>query len=283
MRFRRRMWALALIGFAVARAVAAQTTEAAGKPLLELGVVGGGGYVPDYPAAGQNHLQGLGLPYVAYRGKVLRAGDRGLVRGRIFRRRDFELDVSLSGSFPSDSDNNDARRGMPDLDWLGELGPRLQYTALRAARDARIDLEFPVRAAFSTNFSSEIEFRGIVFAPQIAYQNENFLGSGLELKLGVVPTFATEDLMAYFYEVTPAFATATRPAFRAQGGYLGTKLELLLTNQINPRIRSFFALRIDFHNGATNSRSPLFRDDITVSLGLGLVVSLYQSKQRARE
>ncbi len=283
MRCRPRMWVLALIGFAMAGAVAAQATEPAGKPLLELGVVGGGGYVPDYPAAGQNHLQGIGLPYVAYRGEFLRAGDRGFLRGRILRRHDFELDVSLSGSFPSDSDDNDARRGMPDLDWLGELGPRLQYTALRAARDARIDLEFPVRAAFSTNFSSEIEFRGIVFAPQIAYQNENFLGSGLELKLGVVPSFATEDLMEYFYEVSPAFATATRPAFRAQGGYLGTKLELLLTKQINPRIRSFFALRTDFHHGATNSGSPLFRDDITVSLGIGLVVSLYQSKRRVRE
>ena len=283
MRCRRGMWALALIGFAMARAVAAQTTEPAGKPLLELGVVGGGGYLPDYPAAGQNHLQGLALPYVAYRGEFLRAGDRGLVRGRIFRRRDFELDVSISGSFSSDSDDNDARRGMPDLDWLGELGPRLQYTVLRAARDARIDLEFPVRAAFSTDFSSEIVFRGIVFAPGIAYQNVNFLDGGLELKLGLVPTFATQDLMAYFYDVTPALATATRPAFRAQGGYLGTKLELLLTKQITPRIRSFFALRTDFYHGATNSGSPLFRDDITFSVGIGLVLSLYQSKRRARK
>jgi outer membrane scaffolding protein for murein synthesis (MipA/OmpV family) len=263
--------------------VAAQKAEPDGKPLFELGLVGGGGYTPDYPAAGQNHFQGLALPYVAYRGEFLRAGDRGFVRGRLVRRRNLELDVSLGGSFPADSDANDARRGMPDLDWLGEVGPRLQYTVARAARDARIDLELPIRAAFSTNFTSELEFRGFVFAPELAYQNENFLDADLELKLGVGPSFASEDLMDYFYEVSPAFATPARPAFDAGGGYLGTKLELLLTKQVNPRIRSFFALRADLHHGASNRASPLFRQDLTFSVGIGLVVSLYQSERRVRE
>lgn len=278
-----RLWALVLASLALAPALAARAAEPEGKPLFELGLVGGGGFAPDYPAAGQNHLQGLGLPFVAYRGEFLRAGDRGLVRGRLLRRRDLELDVSLSGSFPADSDDNDARTGMPDLDWLGEVGPRLQYTVARAARDAKIQFELPIRAAFSTNFTSDLDFRGFVLAPQLAYQNENFLDADLKLKLGVGPTFATEELMDFFYEVKPAFASAARPAFDARGGYLGTKLELLLTKRINRRIRSFFALRANFHQGASNASSPLFRRDVTFSVGIGLVVSLYQSRRRARE
>jgi len=273
---------VALVSFALAPAVAAQTAEPEGKPLIELGAVGGGGYLPDYPAAGQNHLQWLALPYVAYRGEFLRA-ERGIVRGRLVRRRNLEFDVSVSGSFPADSDANDARRGMPDLDWLGEVGPRLQYTVARAGRDAKIDFELPVRAVFSTNFTSDLGFRGFVVAPELAYQNDNFLDAGLELKLGVSPSFASERLMDYFYEVSPAFATPARPAFDAGAGYLGTRLELLMSKQVNRRIQSFFALRGDLHNGASNSAGPLFRRNLSFSVGIGLVVSLYQSERRVRE
>ena len=51
------------------------------KPIWEIGVVGGGGWLPDYPAADENHLQGIVLPYVIYRGDFLRVGDGGVARG----------------------------------------------------------------------------------------------------------------------------------------------------------------------------------------------------------
>lgn len=277
------MLAGALVPWLIGAAAGASAAETGTKPLFELGVVGGGAYVPDYPAAGQNHLQGIGLPYVAYRGEFLRAGDRGLVRGRILRGERYEFDISLSGSFPTDSDDNDARFGMPDLDTLAEIGPRLQLTLFRAPRDAKIELELPVRVAFSTDFTDDFDFRGFVFAPELAYQNENFLGGGVELKLSIGSSFATEKLMAYFYEVAPRFATPARPAFSADGGYLGSKLQLLLTKQVNDRVRTFFGLRADFHHGASNDLSPLFRDRTTFTAGIGLVVSLYQSERRVRE
>jgi len=132
------------------------------KPLFELGIAGGAGYVPDYPAADQSHLQYLALPYFAYRGKFLRSDEKGLLRGRFVRTRNVELDVSLSGSFAIDSDDNDARRGMPDLDYLGEVGPRLQITIARAARHAKIDLELPLRAVFSTGLSDLVFMQALL-------------------------------------------------------------------------------------------------------------------------
>ncbi|MFC7554522.1 MipA/OmpV family protein [Pseudoroseomonas wenyumeiae] len=92
------------------------------QPVLEAGIGGGGGWLPDYPAAGQNHLQGLAFPYVIYRGEILRSDDRG-VRSRFYSSEGIGLDLSFSGAFPSRSDDNKARRGMPDLDWQGEVGP----------------------------------------------------------------------------------------------------------------------------------------------------------------
>ena len=262
--------------------IVCQPVLAEEKPLFEVGVVGGAGYVPNYPASDESSVEAIALPYFVYRGEIIRAGDRGLVRGRIIRRRNVELDVSLSGSFSTDSDDNDARQGMPDLDYLVEVGPRLQLTLARAQRWAKVELELPVRAVFSTDLSS-VDHRGFVFAPELAYQHENVLQTGTQLKLSIGAKFADEELQDYFYEVDERFATSTRPAFDADFGYLGSRLQLLATRPFGKRIRGFAGGAIDLHQGAANEDSPLFRDDVTYSAGIGLIWSFYQSDRTVDE
>jgi outer membrane scaffolding protein for murein synthesis (MipA/OmpV family) len=252
------------------------------KPFFELGFVLGAAYLPDYPAAAQNHLQPVVLPYFALRGDRIRSDERGLLRGSLFKTNRFEFDVSLDGAFPADSSENDARRGMEDLDWMGEAGPRLQITLVKAARDAKVDLEIPLRAVFSTDFRS-LSGRGFDFEPTLAYQNDNFLMPRLEVKLSASATFATEDLMDYFYEVPSANATATRPRFNAKGGYLGSTLNLTLTRPVGQRFRLIAIARGDFHHGAENDQSPLFRDKTTFGGGIALIWSFFQSKRTVRE
>ncbi len=252
------------------------------KPLFELGLVGGGGYFPDYPAADESHFDGLALPYVVYRGDFLRVGDKGIVRGRFIRTRDLELDVSVSGSFPADSDDNEARRGMPDLDYLVQIGPRLQWTMARAAKWAKIDLELAVRAVLSSDFS-EVEYRGLLFAPEIAYQNERFLQSPYEVKFSVGANFASEQLHDYFYEVPGQFVSAARPAFDAGAGYLGAKLQLAVKRPLGKWFTLFAGAAVNFHGGAANAASPLFRDDLTFAGGLGVIWKFYRSKATVEE
>ncbi len=254
-----------------------------GRPLFELGLMGGGSYHPDYPAAGRNHARGLALPYIAYRGEIFRSDEKGLLRGRVVRSDDMEFDVSLNGTFPVDSDDNDDRRGMPDLDWLGEIGPRLQFTAARApAGGARIDLELPVRAVFSTDLS-DLAYRGVVAAPEIAYRHGNVPESGVQVKLGLGATFATVELMEYFYGVAPRFATGTRPAYAADAGYLGANVQLTAFTSFSAGWRAFGRIRLDLHHGAANEDSPLFRNEAAFSVGLGLVRSIYRSEARGAE
>ena len=252
------------------------------KPLFELGVVGGIGYLPDYPAAGQNHFNGIALPFPVYRGEILRSDSKGLLRARAVRGPDFELDISLSGSLSADSDDNDARRGMPDLDYMAELGPRLEWTVARAARWAKVDLELPVRAVFSTDLSS-VEHRGFLMEPEVAYQHGNVFGTGTKLKLGLSAVIADEDLQDYFYQVDAPFVTATRPAYNAAGGYLGSRLRLLLLHPIGKRLRLFAAGNLYSHHGAANEASPLFREKLTYGAGLGLIWSFYQSDRMVDE
>jgi outer membrane scaffolding protein for murein synthesis (MipA/OmpV family) len=267
---------------ALAAAPEAVAAEPEAKPLFELGVAGVGGYLPDYPAAGQSHFQGIALPYLAYRGRILRSDEKGVLRGRLVRGKGLELDLSLSGSFAADSDDNDARTGLPDLDYLGEIGPRLQITLARAARDAKIDFELPVRAVLSSDFS-DLNYRGLLTAPQIAYQHDDLNGRGLEVKLGLTASFATNEFMDYFYEVEPRFATASRPAFSARAGYLGSRLQLSGSQRLGPRWRLFFALRGDSHHGAANERSPLFLERLTWGAGGGLIWSFFHSERRGVE
>jgi len=211
--------ALALCSLPYAAAAGARS-----KPLLEVGLVGGG-YLPDYPVSDESHFRARALSFVAYRGKFLRSDEKGLLRGRILSAERLELDVSLTGSFPADADDNEARRGMPDLDWLGEIGLQLQITIARAGRDAKHEIELPVHAVFSTDLSAH-DYRGLVFAPQLAYQHDEFLRRGLEFKLSGGPSFATRELMDLLYEVEARFATPARAAFAARPGHLGTALQL---------------------------------------------------------
>ena len=240
------------------------------------------GYIPDYPAADQNHLDGIALPYVVYRGDFLRAGDKGIVRGRFIKSRNVELDVSLSGSFPVESDDNDARRGMPDLDYLAEVGPRLQWTLARAAKWAKIELELPVRAVFSTDFSS-IDHQGFLFAPELAYQHENFLESGIQLKLGLGASFADEDLQGLFLRSGAPLCHAN-PARLRCGRRLSRKQAAAPGAEAVPEAVHLLRRRQDrLPPGRRHEESPLFRDDVNFGIGAGLIWSFYQSERMVDE
>ena len=249
------------------------------KPKWEIGVIGGGALTPDYPGSDQHHAHPLILPWLIYRGDVLYSDERGPA-ARLLNLQDLKFDISVSGSFPAHSNNDNARQGMPNLDYIGEIGPRLEWTIARAARDAKLLFELPVRAAISTDLHSRIDFRGFVAAPELAYQNDNFFQTNTRFKLGFLANFATGPLMDYFYQVDQPFATPTRPAFDAHGGYLGSSIHMTLIKTFSDRFKGILLTRYDFLHGAENDASPLFRKDTNFTIGIGLAVSLFVSDER---
>ena len=248
-------------------------------PLWELGVVVGAGYLPDYPAADEYSARVVPLPYFVYRGKVFRSEESGLLRGRFINTGRVELDISLAGALDVKSKDNLARAGMPDLDWMGQIGPRLQIVLARAARDAHVDLELPVRAVLSTDFS-KIEHIGFLSVPELAYQHDNVFGNGTRLKLGLGLTFADQQFQEVLYGVPDAFATATRPAYDATAGYMGAKISLGVAAPVSPALRVLGQVRADFHHGAANEASPLFRSKTTGTVLVGAIWSFLYSSQR---
>ncbi|MCO6417997.1 MipA/OmpV family protein [Siccirubricoccus sp. KC 17139] len=257
---------------------AQQQTRDPQRPLLEAGVFLGGGLLPDYPAASHAEWRGLALPWFIYRGEVLRADDRGL-RGRFFRSGDLELTVNANGALGSRANDSSARRGMPDIDPLGEIGPALRWVAWRgAANTGRLVLEVPVRAAFSTDFS-RIRYRGIVLAPELAYEGLGWGLAGSRARIGIGPVFASGGLMDYWYRVKPSDARPGRPAYDAEGGYLGMRLQFSYRVPVTKSITLTAGGRLENFSGATNAGSPLFRSNFNASLIAGVSFALYQSPE----
>lgn len=251
------------------------------QPLWEIGVAAFGVYGPDYPAADENSTNRLILPYLIYRGEIIRAGEDGFVKAHAFETERVELDLSLDGAFNADSDDNDAREGMDDLDYLFGIGPELKVHLYRdEAGQKELDLKFQLRAVFSTDLSN-LNQRGYAFETQLRYEHEHLFHPDLKFVGSVGPIWATEKLMDYFYQVDSKDVLPQRQEFDASGGYLGTELNAgMVVTMLENRGRLFFGVRVGFHQEAENEDSPLFRDETTYAVGLGFAYQLFESEKK---
>jgi outer membrane protein len=254
------------------------------QPLWEFGVGGGLVDVANYPASSERNFIALALPYLVYRGDVFRVGDGGGARAVVVEEKDFEIDLSFGGAFSADSEDNSARGGMPELDFLFEVGPQLIYRVKDFKFDnggqSRLNARLQVRAVFSTDFE-RLDERGYVFEPTLTYQQRGVLFPETGLNMSLSFTFASEDLHDYFYQIDEEFVTATRGQYDAQGGYLGAELSVGFSFPIRENMRGFLGGSMQIHNGAANQDSPLFEKDVTYSFGAGFVWRLYESETKA--
>ncbi len=248
------------------------------KPLWEIGIGLGLLQIPDYRGSDENRLYPLPYPYVVYRGDFLKI-DEEHVSGQIFKTDRILLDFSGYGSVPVKSSNNSARAGMPDLDPTFELGPALQIKLLKSKEDKyKLDLTLPVRAFFSTDYSS-VSREGWVFSPRINFMKDDLIpDTGLNLGISIGPMFADSGYHAYYYTVEPAYATATRPAYSAGGGYSGSTLTVGLSKAYEQFILNAFA-SADFLQGATFEDSPLIKRETTFMSGVSVVWIFFKSEK----
>jgi len=243
-------------------------------PLWELGLGVGALELPDY--RGSDHAQGyiLPVPYVAYRGDWLKA-DRDGARALLLKSERIDVDLSASAGVPTHSRDNEARRGMEDLPATVELGPNLQVRLanLGGQRDARLDLRFPLRAAFTLERSPH--GIGFTFSPNLNLDLSNIAG-GWHFGLLTGPFFATRAYHQHYYGVGAADATPQRPAYDARGGYGGWQALAAASRRFGSTWVGAFVRADDLH-GAVYESSPLVRRHYAVSGGVAVAWVFAQS------
>ena len=262
----------------VALALPAPAAHAEGKPLWEFGLGVGGLAFPDYRGSDEVQVFPVPVPYFVYRGRFLKA-DRDGLRGQLFDRDQVELSLSLNGTIPVDSEDNAARRGMPDLQPTLEIGPSVEVHLWRSAdRDVKLDLIMPFRIPITIESSPQsLQW---LFAPRLNIDFENFAGhAGWEFGAGVGPVFAADKFHRYFYSVPAPFATADRPEYRADGGYSGMHV-LAAASKRFPKLWVGAFVRYDWLGGAEFANSPLMRRENYLAGGFGFAWMVGESKRR---
>lgn len=248
------------------------------RPRWEAGLAAGAGRVSDYPGADQTHARGVVVPIFIYRGPVLRVDQSG-IRGRFLSNSKWEFDLSATAAF--NAKNNDARRGMPALDYLFGVGPQWVYKGWQTPSGGpSVHLKF--RALMSTDLK-RIDQRGFSFDPELRWRLMPFTGSQTALTLSLQPTWATQALHRYFYQVDAAYATPARRAYEAGGGYLGTDIGAGLSGRYSDSLSWFVSAHAMSLHGGANAASPLLRDKSNFNVGAGIVWTPWHSTARTQD
>ncbi len=273
-----RLAILMCLGIApLAHAQSEPDVETANRPLWEAGLAGFGVKSPAYPGAVESVSRGLVLPWIVYRGPVLRA-DGGAVGARLLKTQTVEFDVGFAGALGASSNDVKARQGMPDLGFQFEFGPRARINLARPSADAIVRLDLPLRGVFEAN--GGIKQRGFAFEPRLSYADLNIGGGwGATASAGLV--IGDQKLNQFYYGVPSQFATPSRPAYTAKSGLITPRVQLSLSRQINNDVRLFAFTRADFPGNGANRDSPLHIKDKGTSFGLGAVWTLGRSDEMA--
>lgn len=264
---------------------AAAPTYAPAEPLWELRLGGTGLWAPDYPGADEESFNWAAAPIFIYRGDRIRFGEYGMARAIATETKRFELDLSIDAAYAADSEDNEARRGMPDIDYLLQIGPQaiinFKDTGWTANGRDEIRLRLPVRGVAATDFQS-IEHAGWLAEPTLSYRHRWPGEKRMGVTASVFASFADDQLQDYYYGVAPQFATANRPAYVADGGYLGAGMNISATREMHDNFQIYVTWQGRTFEGAANQDSPLHRADYTSAVSVSFVWKMFKSKRPAQ-
>jgi len=253
---------------------------AAPLPLWELGAGLGAAQLPHYRGSDEYHRYVLPFPYLAYRGRMLRA-DRGGLRGIFVERPRWVTELSFGGSLPVDEDNR-AREGMPPLDAAVEAGPALRVFLRPRTADWNLYARPACRAVWAVDLGE----------PAWAWEGARVLLTVGAYARGVVPAPWRAGVSAgvdggdrgyhrYYYRVRNEEARPDRPAYDPRAGYGGFHLAWYAARDIAPRLTLGLYARWEHAGGAVYEDSPLVRERDNWLGGAALTWKFWRSARAA--
>ena len=218
--------------------------------------------LPDYPGSAINQQYFLPFPYLVYQSDRLKLNQSEAL-GELFQAGNWSLNLSLAGALPVNSDDNPYRQGMPDLLWLAEIGPTIDY-AISQQSDNQLTLRIPLRKAVATDLQ-HWQSTGWRFEPHLRWRKQ--LTAKVQLTGQLAALWSTAQFHQYLYGVSEQYVTAQRPAYQAGSGFSGWRASTGLSWRYQ---RYWFGAFARYHNlqHASFAGSPLVQKDHTFSFGV---------------
>lgn len=247
----------------------------ADQPLWEAGVGVGALRLPDYRGADHSRSWVLPVPYIVYRGDILKA-DRDGARAVLLDTERVDFDISVAATAPARSRDNTARQGMPDLPATFEIGPNLNLTLARG-RWWKLQARVPLRAALT--IESHPRMIGWRTEPNL---NLDTKVGGWNASLLAGPVFGSRAFNGHLYDVAPQYATPARPSYRAGAGFGGWRLVASTSRRLGSWWFGGF-IGADSVEGAVYQASPLVRRHDTLAFGVALSRVFATSEQQVSD
>jgi len=258
---------------------AAQAFGSEAKPQIEWGLGGAAINSSAYPSSSVNIQRQFVLPWFIYRGDSVQVKDGG-IKLIAYESDRLLIDLGLGGSLNADTSETPIRDGMPDIDFLFELGPQFNFSISDHQRKNwrnRVNWVSAYRFALSTDLR-RLDYRGPVATTELRYRKDSLTNNKVSFEAELEATWAGNGLMDYFFAVDPEFETDTRPQFSANAGYLGLDLSLGLQYEFSPALSAFASIGVTNYAGSRNEDSPLFEDENNARVFLAVIWRLYASE-----
>jgi MipA family protein len=244
-------------------------TQEASEKKWELGLGVGAVAGPDYRGSTEYRNFISPIPYIIYRGKIIRS-DREGIRGNFLRTDNYEFTLSASAAITPDTDQNRLRRGMPKLGSTMELGPSFNINLTGVDFSRGWQLQLPWRAVFALD-ADKSGYIGSVFQPQLVYKNKlsNWM---FTYRAGI--SLANSDYHDYYYSVAEQYVTETRTYFNAEGGYSGWNNQAAFSRNFNQngiKTRLAFFIRYDNISATDFKQSSLVESDHAYRGGIAFI------------
>jgi len=246
------------------------------KSYLQIGLGVGYGIVPHYPASNQSSSKSLALPIVVYRGDILKSDQEEGTRAELYSSRELDVNLSFGARFSNDSKDNRARAGMPDLNYIIEVGPSLHYKILREKKKRLFTLQVPLRFTTETNFK-KYNYLGVVFEPEVKLQFFNVGTPHLKVTSSLSLEFFSDRIAKYFYEVEPQYANTDRAAYDSRAGFSN----LTLGQSFSYDYRDFkvvAGVNYNDYSFSENRNSPLYKTKNDYSVFSALIWFFYEKE-----
>jgi outer membrane scaffolding protein for murein synthesis (MipA/OmpV family) len=227
--------------------------------------------IDDYIGADESRFYFIPTPYIYYQNDSV-VIDRNAFEGDLFNNKKWHLALDAAGSIPVDSSKNKTRQGMDDLDWVGELGPSLEYYFAGDSRSQnRTFIDFSVRKAVHTDFK-KIADAG--WTSQISLNNKyqfnaDILGGRTIIDSSVAALFYSDKYAQYFYSVSADDAKDNRAEYSAKGGYAGIKVSFGGTWRRENIWLGLFT-RYTYLKNTSFDDSPLMKSNANLLIGLSV-------------